>query len=133
MPDPAKRETPKGQAKGASAAQQDFLADTRPVDEPALQPQAAQPVTPNVLGEFVEPLDVPEDEIDGRFLVDLEDGQIDLGDVLFGAGQPDQDVRTGLPGFVQRTRVTDTLSRIAMRTGSQDAAHLLNLARNLDL
>jgi len=134
MPDPTKRDLPVGQPYGDATEQQAFMAESNVAPQVVAQPPVS-PVTPQTAPDLVEPDDSPDDEGDGQNMVSLEDGDVDLNQILFGGTQrPEEAVNFGIPGAPQRRdkRVSEALGNL-MRRGfdTPDVEALFDAASRL--
>jgi len=125
MPRAEERTLPKGQPQGAVQEQQAFIQQTQP---------EAQPVSVNAPRQVQLPTEVPGSEPETPNLVGLDDGELNLDEVLFGQTmRPDEPVTAGIAGAPQAGRVTDVLERLLTQYNSADLAALAGLARALDV
>lgn len=138
MPDPTRRDIPKGQAQGEAQAQEAFAQETAmasPVAQPVVDPTLAA-ITPNAIEpEFAEPEFDEEEDADQPIMVGLEDGDIDLSSILFGPTQrPEEAITAGIQGIPAATpkKVSESLADL-MRRGyaTPDVEALFEAARQL--
>lgn len=132
MPEATENLTPRGQAYGAKTEQESFV---QAANAAAPTPNPVVPVVPQAYQSTVEVQEEPDPEVETPNIVELEDGPLDMNEILLrGTQRPDEPVTAGLPGYGSAQSVSGVLEGLVRKGFSTpDVQSLLTIARNLGL
>jgi hypothetical protein len=129
MADPTTRSVPKAQERGAAAEQQEFIAESAPVEEVLAGEVVPQAIEPTL--EEVEP--TAEEEIPNT--VALRDGTVNLDSVLYAPTERTaEDVTRGIPGGEAGRSMADLYDDLVRRgISAPDVVAMAELARRMGI